>query len=70
MDGPRLSIGKLGKRTGTKVETIRYYESVGVLPAPPRTEGGHRSYGAEHLETSGYRWNWRSRALTVALEPA
>lgn len=45
-----LSIGDLAKATGTTVETIRWYERVGVLPAPARTTGNYRSYGAEHLE--------------------
>ncbi len=36
----RLSIGELARRTGCRVETIRYYERVGLLPAPPRTAGG------------------------------
>lgn len=44
-----LSIGDLAKRTGCKVPTIRWYEEVGLLPAPARTEGGHRAYGAGHL---------------------
>ena len=45
-----LSIGDLAKATGTKVETIRWYERVGVLAAPARTSGNYRAYGAEHLE--------------------
>ncbi|MGK6321058.1 MerR family transcriptional regulator [Sphingomonas sp. DT-204] len=45
----RLSIGDLARATGTKVETIRYYERIGLLPAPARTEGNYRSYGREHL---------------------
>jgi hypothetical protein len=44
--GDDLSIGDLGKATGTKVETIRYYESVGLLPKPARTTGNYRSYTA------------------------
>lgn len=44
-----LSIGELARRTGTKVETVRYYERAGLLPQPPRTEGNYRSYGSEHL---------------------
>lgn len=42
---PGLSIGKLAKATGTAVETIRYYEKIGLLPDPPRTAGNYRSYG-------------------------
>ncbi|MDD9876607.1 MAG: helix-turn-helix domain-containing protein [Magnetovibrio sp.] len=44
-----LSIGELSKRSKVNVETIRYYERRGILPAPPRTRGGHRVYADEHL---------------------
>jgi DNA-binding transcriptional MerR regulator len=39
-----VSIGELSQRTGVKVPTIRYYESIGLLPSPPRTEGRQRRY--------------------------
>jgi Cu(I)-responsive transcriptional regulator len=45
----RLAIGDLAKRTGTKVETIRYYERIGLLPEPGRTEGNYRAYDNGHL---------------------
>jgi DNA-binding transcriptional MerR regulator len=38
------SIGELAAETGVKVPTIRYYEGVGLLPAPPRTQGNQRRY--------------------------
>ena len=44
-----LTIGGLSKRTGCHVETIRYYERIGLLPSPPRSRGGHRLYDADHL---------------------
>ena len=44
-----LTIGDLGKATSTKVETIRYYERIGLLPKPPRTGGNYRAYGADEL---------------------
>lgn len=44
-----LTIGELGKATGTKVETIRYYERIGLLPKPPRTDGNYRAYGKSEL---------------------
>ena len=50
MLGRTVSIGELSERTGTKVETIRYYERIGLLPAPPRTEGGHRVFGPRYLK--------------------
>jgi MerR family mercuric resistance operon transcriptional regulator len=37
-------IGELARHTGCKVETIRFYESVGLLPAPNRASSGHRRY--------------------------
>lgn len=43
------SIGELASATDTKVETIRYYERVGLLPKPKRTAGNYRSYEADHL---------------------
>ena len=45
----RLIIGDLAKATGTKVETIRYYEQIGLLPEPGRTAGNYRAYDEEHL---------------------
>ena len=44
-----LSIGELGRRTNTKVETVRYYERIGLLASPARTEGNYRSYGETDL---------------------
>jgi Cu(I)-responsive transcriptional regulator len=46
---PGQTIGDLAKRTGTKVETIRYYERIGLLPAPARTGGNYRAYDEGHL---------------------
>jgi MerR family mercuric resistance operon transcriptional regulator len=46
---PELGIGALSKRTRVHVETIRYYERIGILPPPPRSAGGHRVYGADDL---------------------
>jgi len=45
-----MSIGNLARRTGCKVETIRYYEHCGLMPKPPRTNGGHRVYNVDHLK--------------------
>lgn len=45
-----FTIGQLAGRTGCKVQTIRYYEQIGLMPKPPRTEGNQRRYGARHLE--------------------
>ena len=45
-----VTIGALSKQTGCHIETVRYYERIGVLLKPPRTEGGHRLYGKEHIK--------------------
>ena len=44
------TIGTLARRTGTKVQTIRYYEQIGLMPEPGRTEGGQRRYGNADLD--------------------
>ena len=44
-----ITIGELSKRTGVHIETIRYYERIKMLPKPPRTTGGRRTYGSTHL---------------------
>ncbi|WP_425475290.1 MerR family transcriptional regulator [Sphingomonas silueang] len=38
-------IGDIAKRTGTKVNTIRFYEDIGLMPEAARTAGGRRTYG-------------------------
>ena len=43
-----LTIGKLAGLSGVNLETIRYYERIGLMPAPDRTEGGHRLYDEAH----------------------
>ena len=45
-----LTIGGLSKRTGVHLETVRYYEAIGIMPKPPRTPAGHRRYDQAHLK--------------------
>lgn len=48
MAGARaLTIGRLAQDAGVNLETVRYYERIGLMPKPDRTPGGHRSYTAE-----------------------
>ncbi len=47
---PRLGIGEVARRADCKVETVRYYEQIGILPAPDRSAGGQRRYDTEHLK--------------------
>jgi len=62
----RFAIGTLSKRTGCKVETIRYYEQVGLLPAPGRSAGGYRLYGTVHLKRLTFIR--RARALGFSID--
>lgn len=42
-----MLIGELADRVGVNTKTIRYYESIGLVPQPPRTDSGYRVYRAE-----------------------
>ncbi len=61
-----LLIGSLSAQSGVNIETIRYYERVGLLPAPPRTHGRHRSYDQHHLQRLAFIR--RSRELGFSLD--
>lgn len=61
-----LKIGDLARATGAKVETIRYYERAGLLPAPPRTGGNYRLYGDTHRARLGFILNCRALGLSLA----
>lgn len=45
----KVSIGEASRSCGVKVPTIRYYEQIGLLPAPPRTEGNRRTFDPADL---------------------
>jgi len=61
-----LAIGKLSELTDVKIETIRYYEQIKLLPAPPRTAGGRRVYDPTHLRILAFIR--RSRELGFSLD--
>ena len=56
----------LAQRTGCNLETVRYYEKVGVLPQPPRTTSGYRSYDSTYERR--LRFVLRARELGFSLE--
>ncbi|QBL94979.1 HTH-type transcriptional regulator ZntR [Komagataeibacter saccharivorans] len=60
------TIGELGRLTDTKVETVRYYERVGLLPHPPRSSGNYRVYDDAHLGRLGFIR--RARELGFSLD--
>lgn len=45
-----MKIGDLAQATFCPVETVRYYERAGLLPAPARSSGNYRLYGPTHVE--------------------
>lgn len=59
-------IGVLSRLTGVNIETIRYYERITLLAAPPRTEGGRRVYGPVQVQT--LKFIRRSRELGFTLD--
>ncbi|MEE8308215.1 MAG: helix-turn-helix domain-containing protein, partial [Gammaproteobacteria bacterium] len=61
-----ITRGKLAGRTGCNLETIRYYEKIGLMPEPSRTDGGYRQYQAEHERR--LRFIMRGRELGFAVQ--
>lgn len=61
-----MQIGQLAKQTGCEVETIRYYEREGLLPAPARTAAGYRRYDAGHAEQLNFIRHCRSLDISLA----
>jgi MerR family mercuric resistance operon transcriptional regulator len=56
----------LARATGCNIETIRYYETIGVMPDPPRGRNGYRSYSKDHVRR--LRFVTRARDLGFSLE--
>lgn len=59
-----MRIGELATAAGTTVETVRYYEKEGLLPAPDRGLNNYRSYGPSHLERLRLIRNCRALDMT------
>lgn len=60
-----MKIGELALATGTKIETIRYYEHEGLLPKTTRTEGNYRIYGDAHAGRLSFVRHCRSLDMTL-----
>ena len=73
-----LTIGGLASAAGVNLETVRYYERIGLMPSPGRTTGGHRAYEPEHVRRLAFIRRARElgfsiediRALLALAEPA
>jgi DNA-binding transcriptional MerR regulator len=66
MNNGVLTIGVLAKAADTKVETVRYYERIGLLPKPARTAGNYRAYSDSHRRRLSFIR--RSRDLGFSIE--
>lgn len=61
-----MKIGELGTATDTKVETIRYYERIGLLPPPARTAANYRRYTTGHQQRLNFIRHARSLGFEIA----
>ncbi|MGH8320046.1 MAG: MerR family transcriptional regulator [Steroidobacteraceae bacterium] len=61
-----FAIGALAAKSGVKVETIRYYEKIGIMPEPARSAAGYRRYTLGHLKRLAFIH--RGRELAFSLE--
>ena len=60
-----MKIGQLSRATGTNIETIRYYERIGLLPAPLRTDANYRSYSDAHRARLAFVRHSRDLGFTI-----
>ena len=61
-----ITRGKLAKKTGCNLETIRYYEKIGLMPEPVRSAAGYRQYNETHERRLGFIM--RGRELGFGIE--
>lgn len=61
-----LKRSELARRTGSNVETVRYYEKIGLLPEPPRSANDYRIYDEAHVRR--LRFVLRGRELGFSIE--
>jgi DNA-binding transcriptional MerR regulator len=64
--GETMKIGELASSTGLTTKTIRYYEQIGVLSEPPRTQSGYRNYDQTATERLGFVKAAQRAGLTLA----
>jgi DNA-binding transcriptional MerR regulator len=61
-----MKIGRLAEQAGVSTKTIRYYESIGLLPEPARTASGYRSYDAPAVERLAFIRDAQRSGLSLA----
>lgn len=61
-----ITRGQLAKRSGCNIETIRYYEKIGLMPEPPRSVRGYRQYDENHERRLLFVLRGRELGFTIA----
>jgi MerR family transcriptional regulator, copper efflux regulator len=61
-----MLVGELARRSGVAAKTLRYYEAIGVLPAPARTPAGYRDYDESALDRLTFIRSAQAAGLTLA----
>lgn len=61
-----MQIGQLAEQTGVSTKTIRYYEDLGVLPAPDRLPNGYRDYGSGTVQRIAFIHDAQSAGLSLS----
>lgn len=65
MKNAGIMIGDMARETATKVTTIRFYESIGLLSAPPRTDSGRRTYERSDVQRLQFIRNGRRLGFSI-----
>lgn len=60
-----MNIGEVARLSGVSAKTIRYYESIGLIPEASRTEGGYRTYSGKDVETLRFIHHSRNLGFSV-----
>jgi len=66
MNARSITIGEAARQSGVKVPTIRFYEQIGLLPAPSRSEGNRRQYDEKDLSRLAFIRHARELGFDVA----